>query len=174
MNATQKLLVIGLVLVGLGVWSYNSLLLFGRLGLAEHTAAPWDQRPGQSGFELPVPGRARTETARTPFVGAFRDPFEPVLRLAPASGPAQQRSTPSASVAPPPLALEGILWDQTDPIAIIKGPDGRSEPLRVGMTLAGATVLRIEPAAVRLRFGKQTLTLRQNEQLSLTSIKSDK
>jgi hypothetical protein len=51
------------------------------------------------------------------------------------------------------------MWHPQKPMATIQGPDGRIESLHVGMTMAGATVTRIERTAVILKYGSQTIRL---------------
>lgn len=153
----RKILLIGLILTGIGVWSYNGLVLLDRLGQTSPPAVAWNTASGR-----PIRDHmARQDAARTPYTGAFRDPFDPDVRLTPppSSNPKPASMRAAATVSPPQLVLEGIMWDQIAPIATIKGPDGRTENLRVGMTVAGATVTRIERAAVVLRFGTQTVRL---------------
>lgn len=158
MNRLHKIVLAGLMMAGIGVWCYDGLLLIGRLSPPGRAAA-WTPPPLRRLPAFPTVG----DTVRTSYTGGFRDPFEPDFRMPPRSPstprPASLRPSVPALPPLPLLTLEGVVWDETDPIATIKGPDGRSENLRVGMTLAGATVTRIDPGSVVLRVGKQTLTL---------------
>lgn len=157
MSPTQKILFIILLLAGAAVWSYNSLLLLSAWTPTDF-AAPPDWRPAPT---PPMAGlTTRPDTTRIPYTGDFPDPFAPTLRIAPAR-PARPAPPPHRAPAQPlpKLTLLGILWSASNPIATVQLADGHTENLRVGMQVEGATVTRIEQAAVILRAGDKTMRL---------------
>ncbi len=56
--------------------------------------------------------------------------------------------------APPPLHFSGVLWDKTEPLAILNG-----RPLTVGGEIDGARVVKIGLDGVRLRYRGREYTL---------------
>jgi hypothetical protein len=82
-----------------------------------------------------------------------------------AGPPADSASAAAASPAPPPAAaapvdtahlqLEGIVWSETDPVAMING-----RILRVGGVVLGYTIVKIEPQSVELQGERGTIRLR--------------
>ncbi|MCX6354621.1 MAG: hypothetical protein NTZ78_06930 [Candidatus Aureabacteria bacterium] len=55
---------------------------------------------------------------------------------------------------PPKLRLSGILWDESQPLAIING-----KPSRTGAEIDGATVVRIDRNDVQVRWKEKIITL---------------
>ena len=158
MNTTQKILFVTLIVTGITVWSYNGVMLIGVLPRAEETRLAWQPAPATA---MPVL-TDRSDTTRTPYVGDFRDPFAPVLRFAAPKPKAKPRSAarkPVVQKPPPKLTLMGILWSPKSPMATIQGPDGKTENLRIGMTIAGAAVAQIKSSHVIMRIGSQTFRL---------------
>lgn len=158
MNTTQKILFVTLIVAGITVWSYNGILLIGALPRTEET--PLVRQPAPVAA-MPVL-TDRSDTARTPYVDDFRDPFAPALRFATPKPEAKPRPAARRSVVqkpPPELTLMGILWSPKSPMATIQGPDGKTENLRIGHTIAGAAVAQIKPSHVIMRIGTQTFRL---------------
>ncbi len=155
MNQTQKILFVSLLLAGAIVWIYNTVLFLGAFGKGDTTVS--DQslplRTTDAAF-------LAEDTLRRPFVGAFRDPFEPSWGVSNQKPPPQNPPRPIASQAlPPRLSVLGILWHPKKPMATIQGPDGQIENLHVGKTIAGATITRIERTAVIVQYGNRTIRL---------------
>jgi hypothetical protein len=55
---------------------------------------------------------------------------------------------------PPKLHLSGILWDESQPLAIINGT-----PSKMGAEIEGATVVKIDRNSVQVRYNQKILTL---------------
>jgi hypothetical protein len=72
---------------------------------------------------------------------------------APTAAPIRQGSA-QENVAPPPLRLSGVLWDDTKPIAILNG-----KPLAVGGEIDGARVVKIGLDGVKIRYNEREYTL---------------
>ena len=70
-------------------------------------------------------------------------------------------ASPRASAAPLQVKLAGTIMDPRRPLALLAGPDGRTELKAIGESAHGARVLRIQPYAVELSYQGRTLTLRQ-------------
>ena len=66
----------------------------------------------------------------------------------------QQQSRPRQVARPPRLVLDGILWDESDPLAVING-----EVIREGESIRGATLERVSRSYVLLRWRTQYIRL---------------
>jgi len=69
------------------------------------------------------------------------------------AGPVQ-----AVAPAPPPLVLVGTIGTS---LALLRSPDGSTVVKAVGETLDGADILSVRLAAVEVRFGGKTLTLKK-------------
>jgi len=80
------------------------------------------------------------------------DSRQPALSV-PTAAPVK-KEIKQENVAPPPLNLSGILWDDTNPIAILNG-----KPLAVGGEVDGTRVTKIGPNGVEIRYNGRDYTL---------------
>jgi len=94
----------------------------------------------------------RTQLPVNPGTGSVRRVSEPISQgsVSPAGGASE-----SLVPLPPKLRLSGILWDESQPLAIING-----KPSRTGAEIDGATVVKIDMNEVQVRWKEKILTLR--------------
>jgi type IV pilus biogenesis protein PilP len=60
---------------------------------------------------------------------------------------------PSAPVSPPPITINGIMWNESNPVAMISLSDGSSTVVKNGQTISGGIVIKaIEKDQVEVEY----------------------
>jgi type II secretory pathway component PulC len=105
-----------------------------------------------------LPGEVHfVEKGRSPFVPNKEQP-KPVG----AKGKNKAPAKPAAPVTPPPISINGIMWNASNPVAIINLPDGSSTVAKKGQILAGGIVVKtIEKNQVQVEFNGKSFWLKK-------------
>jgi hypothetical protein len=123
--------------------------------------------PARTTVALPGPGGAPASAAKAPATArrvtqSRAGEASSAPQPAPAS-PGQESAAPEASAPAPAveapagvagIVLEGIVWSETEPVAMING-----RILRVGGAVEGYIITKIEPQAVELQGERGTIRL---------------
>lgn len=148
----RKILTILLIVIAIPLYAWDVyLLLAGFHG-------------GGRGGDESVPAAAAVETPRMAalpvvrFVKKGRSPFlaeapkpKPVVKKAPAKKRVARK--PQGEVKPPRVTITGIMWNPSNPVAMLTLPDGSSTVAKAGQELSGGIAVKaVEKNAVVLRY----------------------
>jgi hypothetical protein len=61
--------------------------------------------------------------------------------------------------APPRLRFCGVVLDSSGSLAIVEGPDGRTNLVREGETVDGVVILSVQKKILEYRFGREKFRL---------------
>ena len=99
------------------------------------------------------------------FVEKGRSPFTPNKELPKPLALKTDKKKPVQSTAPanpPPISINGIMWNESNPVAIINLPDGSSTVAKKGQVLAGGIVVKnIEKNQVEVEFNGKSFWLKK-------------
>lgn len=93
-----------------------------------------------------------------PYDDGLRDPFKPASEKAVKAVPAP---APAKTVeAPPPYAIDGMLWDEKNPSAVLRNNrTGESRMVEKGTVWDDIKVIDIKQDRVIVRYGKKDFTI---------------
>ena len=149
----KKILVIILILIAIPLWVWNTnLVLTGALGHKKHsksavkTALTGINSSGNAAISAHFEPKGRS-----PFT-PYKEAPKPKTSMNTQKKNAGQPVT-RAPVAPPPISINSIMWNETNPVAIINLQDGSSTIAKKGQTLAGGIMVKtIEKNQVEIEF----------------------
>ena len=99
------------------------------------------------------------------FVEKGRSPFTPNKELSkPLALKTDKKKPvqPTTPVTPPPISINGIMWNENNPVAIINLSDGSSTVAKKGQVLAGGIVVKnIEKNQVEVEFNGKSFWLKK-------------
>jgi hypothetical protein len=158
----KRLLVIILILIAIPLWVWNTnLLLTGALGHKKHL-----KNAAKAVMTGTHPGGNAAMSAH--FEPKGRSPFTPYKEAtkpkASANTLKKNVSLPSARVPsnPPPISINSIMWNESNPVAIINLQDGSSTIAKKGQTLAGGIVVKaIEKNQIQVEFNGNTFVIKK-------------
>jgi type II secretory pathway component PulC len=153
----RKVLIIILVLIAIPLYVWDFYLL--AAGQFKH---------GKKAEKVSVISRDTRQSAvftgDVHFVEKGRSPFTP-LKEAPrplAIKTDKRPAQPAAPANPPPISINGIMWNESNPVAIINLSDGSSTVAKKGQVLAGGIVVKnIEKNQVEVEFNGKRFWLKK-------------
>jgi hypothetical protein len=135
----KKMLIIALVVIAVPLYTYNALLLF-EVRLPGQTGSNGEMMKSTHTFEqlliAAMPAKFEIR-GRDPFTLYIEKPAPPPVK----TGPAVKKNE-KKEVAPPPLAISGIMWHPDNPVAMVKMPDGPGKLVKPGQEIG--TNLRVK------------------------------
>jgi hypothetical protein len=147
----KRIFTIILVLLALGIYTWDAWLLLPAFGvrLGKREAAAMLSRPPANGLVVRVARVVRfVEKGKSPFV-AYKETPKP----AKASTAAPTASAPKADAKPPAIIITGLMWNPTNPVAMVKLPDGSSAVAKAGQALSGGIeVKKVEKNGIRVKY----------------------
>lgn len=163
----KNMLMAALVLLALGIWSYNIYSIFtGVAPSADEEFTPVHADHEQS--RNPTAGIADTDTSFV-YRAVGRDPFQHWLsaQKPKSQKPMRRRASapkrPPTKKAPPPLPelrFSGVLRDSTGVLAIIEDALGVIHFVTAGDTVQGVVIRKVVTDTVFCRFGERRFMLR--------------
>ncbi|MBD3390623.1 MAG: hypothetical protein GF418_01265 [Chitinivibrionales bacterium] len=151
----RKKLVTGLVILAIGIWLWNArLLLVAFLPEADDTGSGSTERGKAAGRA--VPAIVVFEKQGKSPLAAYEKKAQPKpVRKKPAvRKPAVKKPDPAP---PPDITITGIMWNDANPLAMVKLSDGTSTVVKKGQDLPGGiTVVRIERTRVQFQHESNT------------------
>jgi hypothetical protein len=156
----KKLLAIVLVVIAVPLYIWDvSLLLEGVFRTGKHRAGTV-----ATGTTLKaVPGLETvlhfTQKGRSPFV-PYKEIPKPAVKV---NDTKKIQPAPSVvNAAPPPVSINGIMWNENNPVAIINLPDGSSTVAKKGQVLTGGIVIKnIEKNQVEVEYNGKRFWLKK-------------
>lgn len=149
----RKILLVVLILIAVPVYVYDSFLVW-RL-VADRT----DDRPsGESAETISVealsnyPSSRYEKKGRSPFLAYAQKP-KPKPKPTPSRRPVRRVSKPEKTVIAPSVTITGIMWNESNPMAMLTLPGGSSTAARVGQALSGGiNVVKIERNRIQVEY----------------------
>jgi len=153
----RKIIIVILVLgaIPLYVWDFYLLTAgYFKQGRHPEKALVVSSVTRQSGL---LPGDIHfVEKGRSPFIPSKEQP-KPLV-----ANSKKKPAQPTAPVNPPPISINGIMWNASNPVAIINLPDGSSTVAKKGQVLAGGiTVTAIEKNQVEVEYNGKSFWLKK-------------
>lgn len=149
----KRILVILLIFIAIPLWVWNTnLVLKGAFAHTKHS---------KSKAKVALTGMIsnRDVAVHTRFEAKGRSPFTPYKEdpkpKFPANAFKKNFSQPVVGIpaVSPPITINGIMWNETNPVAMIQLSDGSSTVVKNGQTLAGGIVIKaIEKDQVQVEY----------------------
>jgi len=135
-------LLLALVAIPIYLWDSHELL-YGIFGVKSHVSARTaSASPANFGAALSIEGPHFENKGRSPFV-AYTEKTKPAEIPAKAKKP-----PPKPAAVPPKIAITGIMWNPSNPIAMVTLPDGSSAAVKLGQTVGNFKFKTIEKTRV--------------------------
>jgi type IV pilus biogenesis protein PilP len=157
----KRLLIILLILIAVPLWVWDTHLVL--------TAAFADKNKKHASdksakiaptFAMSLGEVHFVEKGRNPFT-AYKETPKP-KSPSPDSKKKVAQATQAAPATPPPITINGIMWNESNPIAMLNLADGSSTVARKGQTLSGGiTVKTIEKNQVEVEFNGKSFWLKK-------------
>jgi hypothetical protein len=148
----KKILII-LICIAIPVYIWDALLMFNGVSGAQSktkiiSALDVTPKPGEFAFaSLRIVHFI--ETGKSPFLAQKEKP-KPV-ETEKTSEKSKTEKTPPADAKPPRITITGIMWNPSNPVAMVTLPDGSSTVAKAGQALMGAIeVKKIEKNRVQV------------------------
>jgi hypothetical protein len=154
----KRILVVLLVFIAVFIYVWDTHLFvagyLGKTGQGPKTIIHQNFRDDLPRF----PEVRFAEKGRSPFI-AFKPSIKPALK----SGTTVKKpSSSSISIVPPPIKINGIMWNPTNPVAIINFNDGTSTIAKIGQMLQGGiTIKNIEKNQVEIVYSGKSFILKK-------------
>jgi type II secretory pathway component PulC len=154
----RKLLIILLVLAAIPLYVWDFYLLAAahfKHGKHPERVAVILRDTKRSGL---LPGEVHfVEKGRSPFIPNKEQP-----KQLGAKSKNKASAKPTAPVTPPPISINGIMWNASNPVAIINLPDGSSTVAKKDQVLAGGIVIKtIEKNQVEVEYNGKSFWLKK-------------
>ena len=146
-------LILLVLAVPLYLWDTHTLLS----GLFAHKKASAVQSQGITAAPYPMLLNSPkfVEKGRSPFL-PFKEIPQPIAKQKPVA-----KTKTSASIIPPKVAITGILWNPTNPIAMMTFPDGSSGAVKAGQTVGNIYIRTIEKNKVLIVYENKDFWISQ-------------
>lgn len=145
----RKKLIIILICIAVPIYTYNMWLIvnaFFRGSPKENT----EEFNKSLKAELSFPSLQVVhfeEKGKSPFL-PYKSKPKPVIRK---KAVRQKDRTPKAEAKPPRIKITGIMWNPSNPVAMVSLPDGTSTVAKAGQTLAGSIeVKKVEKNRIKI------------------------
>lgn len=153
----KKALVVLLVFLAIGIYVWDTHLFIDRYLGKNHLNSKSimhqnakDDLPHFSDVHF-------VEKGRSPFT-AFKQIPKPLAK----SVTAIKKPANSAPSAPPPVTVSGIMWNLSNPVAIINFADGSSTVAKTGQTLKGGIIIKnIQKNQVEVEYSGKSFILKK-------------
>jgi hypothetical protein len=146
----KRIVIVILICAAIGLYMWDALLIFHPSAGTDKKATAFLQKVGNaSAVAFLVPGKVQfKESGRSPFLAYASDALPAAPRKAIAKqGPATE------AIKLPPMSINGIMWSNANPIAVIAFGDGSSTLAKKGDVLPnGVTVLIVQQNRVEFVF----------------------
>ncbi|MDD5672696.1 MAG: hypothetical protein PHC61_00910 [Chitinivibrionales bacterium] len=143
-------LVIVLVCGAIGLYAWDALLIFRPSIIREKNIVISLQKNNHAySSTFLVPGKVRfIEQGRSPFLAFAADALPVTVKKA-----MSKQKPATEALKPPPMSINGIMWSDKNPIAVIAFGDGSSTLAKKGDVLSnGATISVVEKSRVGIIF----------------------
>lgn len=134
MRREQKKLFIVLVICAVGIYLWNAVQLFNGLSPAASKQSDTNlpQTPAAKAEFVPIPEVLFEKKGKNPF-SFYKEkpkPPKPVIK--------KPVVVPKQEVHPPRITITGIMWNPSNPVAMLRMPDGSNAIANVGKNLMGS------------------------------------
>lgn len=139
----RKLLLIILFLIAVPLYTWNIYMILG-IGSAQKNKTSTIAAPVSAPIPLlqSVRSVAFVEEGKSPFVAIALEPRQKSVTLAAPKAPVEVAEPQSFSPQPPSLIITGIMWNSSNPLAMITLPSGQSVVAKAGETLGDAIMVK--------------------------------
>ncbi len=152
----NKIVFILLIVVAIPLYIYDALLLIGKVGGKNQTVTEVIKESDLSIDAIKIVRFVKK--GKSPLV-AYKVKPKPVVKK---QKKKVVKRKPKAAVKPPRIKITGIMWNPSNPIAMLTLPDGSSTTATKGQTLMGAiTVKKISQSSVDVEYKGTTFTIRK-------------
>jgi hypothetical protein len=153
----RKVIIVILVGAALCVYTWDVMLVMRspKSGSAES---------GKEALETVSIDKFLASAGQVQFIDKKLDPFTPHHSTIRTAVPkAATTGTPAARVdaAMPKVTINGIMWNETAPLAMLTLPDGSSTVAKPGQSFGDITVKKIEKARICIVVGKKEFWINQ-------------
>lgn len=145
----RKKLIIILICIAIPVYIYNAWLITGGFFRGgPEIAEDGSKKPIKTELSLPSMRIVRfTEKGKSPFV-PYKVKPKPVVSKRTVKPKVRK---PKTEAKPPKIKITGIMWNPSNPMAMVTLPDGTSTVAKAGQTLAGSIeVKKIEKNGIKI------------------------
>lgn len=145
----RKKLVILLIFIAVIVYGYNIwLIVRGVYGGGSSVPVETGNKPVKEHIELPGMRVVHfEEKGKSPFT-AYKEAPKPVVVNKPVQPKIVRQST---EAKPPRIQITGIMWNPSNPMAMVTLPDGSSAVAKAGQSLAGGIeVKKVEKERIQI------------------------
>jgi hypothetical protein len=143
-NKMALLLIIAAV--PLYLWD-SHMLLSGLLGKGKKSLNPPAVVTQNDDFQRPAAIAHFVNKGRSPFM-AYKELPRPAAVLKSVAKKPQPAKTVTVPLHPPKITVTGIMWNPTNPIAMVTLPDGSSAAVKVNQAIGTIRITRIEKTRI--------------------------
>jgi type II secretory pathway component PulC len=147
----RKTIVIILIACAVPLYSYNIFLLLRSSSGENGKNVSVSSAESIDSWIVKVNAVSFTATDRDPFF-----PYKPKISTAAAVKPVKvQPSAPKKVIQQPSIKITGIMWSQTNPVAMVVLPSGAGSAVRQGGVYGDVTVKKIERNRIQIGYQGQ-------------------
>jgi Tfp pilus assembly protein PilP len=156
----KKVLITLLFIAAVAVYVWDAFLLV-RSFKGDNAGSPATEIARQTLAPMQLARAAHfIECGKNPFL-PYKEASKPKLALSAQSAPFRSAGPKLEARPLPAISINGIMWSETNPVAIINLPDGSSTVAKPGQTiLENVVIKKIEKGQVTVVFEKKQYTLK--------------
>ena len=143
-NKMAVLLIV--VAVPLYLWD-SHVLLSGLFGKGKRPFKPPAVVLQSDDFQRPTAIVHFVNKGRSPFA-AYKDVPRPAAAMKAVAKKPQPAKTVSVPLHPPKITVTGIMWNPTNPIAMVSLPDGSSAAVKLNQVIGNILITKIEKTRI--------------------------
>jgi hypothetical protein len=149
----RKILLVVLILIAVPVYVYDSYLVWRFVVDRRADHATGNEAEAVSVEALSnYPSAKYEKKGRSPFLAYAQKP-KPKPKPTPRRKPVRRAAKPKKTVTAPNITITGIMWNESNPMAMLTLPGGSSTAARAGQTLSGGiTVVKIERNRIQVEY----------------------
>lgn len=159
----RKIVIIVLICIALPVYLWDAwIIISGMYGTAQESSN-LEITPKQIDQDFSFAGLRIVyfaEKGKSPFV-PFKEKPKPVVNISELQKQKVMRK-PAEDIKPPRITITGIMWNPSNPIAMLTLPDGSSTTAKAGQTIAGSIIIKkVEQNQILIEYEGNKFTIRK-------------